>query len=318
MSWKSFTDTKTNVQTLVAPINQCVASYPGVCSRACRSEISQMGFNWGSFVFPEDTCKPKPSECCCQINQMGVQKVTRCQDKSTCVGIDMGVQSIGCLLPDKLPLVSGNRSSVCGLSTEFFCNAQTRLAELIPFVSVWPKYVGYAFMLSSLPVILSGGLKMMDSEKSEDCLHIMTCCGVCMSVLALALDVIYEQILRNSIQDIKPLCGDEAWSTATEGCNPTCRTAVTRLMEGAVCQELKNITSVLLVGVVYKGFWLFGMGFLFGISCCCKKKKTTTKYYQFQNVAQQGTPHAPSTAYGQPYPQALATAYVPPVWEENK
>jgi hypothetical protein len=320
LAWKSFTHSRTDAQTLDAQINQCVASYPGVCSRTCRTEISQMGFNWGSFVLPEKTCKPKPSECCCRISQAGIQEVTQCQDKRSCPGINVaGIQSTGCLPQNKLPLINGNRSNVCGVNTEFFCTAQTRLAEYVPILSDWAKYVGYTWILSSFSVIVAGGVKMLDSENSESCVQIMTGCAICMNVLAFYVCAFYESFLYKIRGDIKPLCMDDVWSTATEGCNPTCRTAVTRLMDDAVCQELKIINSLHVLVQVYFAFVFLGMVFLFGICCrCCEKKKTTTKYYQFQNVAQQGAPHAPSAAYGQPYPLVLSNAYVPPVYEENK
>lgn len=330
LSFKSMKNSSGTQVTDIAKIideSQCLESYPGVCKRACITEISQMGINWGKLLPNEDQkCIPKPSECCCQINQMDIQTVTRCTDKSSCVGFDQGVQGQKCLPRNEYPLVNGNRSEVCGLSTEDFCAMEQTLGSRILSTQIFMKWVGYVITFCAIPVFLSGLIKISENCMGCDlsCLaNSIGCISMCLAVVAFLGINTFVFFLSMGNKALEDLCDTAPWSKTSVDCVPNCQTAVDSVMTKAACPMVKELDNIKVASMVLDGF--IAVACFLICAMMCSETRTEKNHRKYYAVPPSGPPRAVGNTGGyatqhfqpgyaaatpQQYPQQ---AYIPPV-----
>ena len=306
-------ETKVTEITKVITESKCLESYPGVCKRACVKEISQMGINWGSFLPKDDqTCVPKSDECCCQINQMDIQVVTRCSSKSSCVSIDQGVQSIKCLSPETYPLVNGNRSDVCGLPTEEFCGMEQALGSRIYLTQSFLKWVGGAIVCCAVPIFLSGLIKFSESCMGCDlsCMaNSIGCIAMCFTIMSMMATAFLLAILLRGSQSLNDLCVAKPWKETSIDCVSNCQTAVDTIMTKTVCPMIDEIDTIHTLS------YLLGAGSFFAciLLCAMMCSKSEKRYQKFVAIPNSGPPHMLHNQLPLP---SQATAYIPPVVTE--
>jgi hypothetical protein len=267
----------------------CLNKMPGLCVRKCIFSVEQMGFNWGKVIPTSDRdCVPTSKQCCCQIDQT-IQTVRTCQARSSCATIDQGVQKIGCLANNELPLVSGNVSKVCNINSKFVCDLESTIApEIIYIANMLKKLVGWPVAVASVVIFFSGFFKFSQHAGGkfagdwENLANVLACCGGCLSVIAFVLTcigVVAIQIPENA-KSITSVCNDPIWETVDTSlqCDQSCKTAITGIMNGYTCVVEKNKASLIFSLQLTAGSLLVSM-FCMCIGCCITTPKRKRHAY---------------------------------------
>ena len=222
-----------------------------------------MGFKWGSIIpLADKDCIPKPSECCCETNQLDIQKVRSCRKKSACPTFDQGIQYQKCLAPNELPLVAGNYSGeVCGVSPGIFCDIQAKLGPVATSLSSTLKnVVAYPVMFASALIMISGLSKLQQQSTSKN----GSCCGldadswsnmgnacgtcsICVAFVVLIMMGIGYSILWEVNNDNANLCDGKKWNDASTQCVSQCKASISEVMNHYACPVSENIQSLKLV-----------------------------------------------------------------------
>ena len=315
-----------------AKLATCLTKMPGLCERKCSFSVEQMGFDWGKLMPMSDRdCVPTPQQCCCQIDQT-VQTVRTCQDRSSCATIDQGVQKIGCLAENELPLVSGNVSEVCNMNPKFVCDLESTIAPEITFIAnMLKKLVGWPVAVASIIIFFSGFFKFSqhaggeilgcDAGDWENLANVLACCGGCLSVGVFSLTCIGIVAIQVGAENAKALthvCNDQVWETVDTSlqCDQSCKTAITDIMNGYTCIVDKNRAGLIFSLQLIAGTLLASMVFMC-IGCCItapKRKRIAYNYVPVPNgtisapgqVARSGGFTNPSSVYRPPIVQATS------------
>jgi hypothetical protein len=241
-------------------LEPCIKAVPGVCERNCAFSVEQMGIKWGSLIPMKDKdCRPNPSECCCELNQMDLQKVRSCRKISACRAFNQGVQYQKCLAPNEMPLVAGNHSGdVCGVKPDIFCGMQAKLGPAMNSVSSKVKnFVAYPIMFASALIIFSGVAKLQQqvTSKSGNCCgwdthdwgnigNVCGTCSICFAFTAFCIAAVGYSILLQANNASIDLCAGKKWNDASTQCVSQCKTSISDIMNHYACPVAANIQSL--------------------------------------------------------------------------
>eukprot|EP00943_MAST-04B_sp_MAST-4B-sp1_P001184 g1184.t1 len=298
----------------------CLTKMPGLCVRKCVFSVEQMGFDWGKVVPTSDRdCVPKPQQCCCQIDQT-IQTVRTCQARSSCTTIDLGVQKIGCLAQNELPLVSGNVSEVCNMNPKFVCDLESTIAPEITFIAnMLKKFVGWPVAVTSVIIFFSGFFKFsqhaggLHAGDWENLANVLACCAGCLSIVVFVLTcsgTVAIQLAENA-KSITSVCNDPMWNTVDTSlqCDQSCKTAITDIMNGYACIVAKNRASLILSLQFTAGSLLVSMVCMC-IGCCVTAPKRKRNAYVPVPSGSAPGPVARSGGFTNP------NVYSPPIVQE--
>lgn len=275
-------------------LEPCLKAMPGVCERNCAFSVEQMGINWGSIIpLKNKDCVPKPSECCCEINQMDVQKVRSCRKKSSCIALDQGVQYQKCLAPNEMPLVAGNHSGdICGVKPEMFCDIQAKLGPIANSMSSTLKhFIAYPLMFVSALIMISGLSKLQQqvTSKSGKCCgfdaddwsnmgNACGTCSICLACIAIIVACVGYSIILSANNDSIDLCAGKKWNDASTQCVSQCKASISDVMNHYACPVAENVQS-LTVAMNILTFGTFIATICICLGYCVHTRKRPRKLY---------------------------------------